>query len=200
MSELPSAIHYTAGLERVMGDQDMYLRVLTRFRLDYHDKALHLRAALAAGDLPLAQRIAHTLKGAAAMIEARALRQLAVEAEQQLRSGAGTGADARLLDRLDAELARVVAQADALLQAPAAQTVQVVEGVEALDAAQVERLCAMLDTGDSAALDMIDKQCAGLQALLGAPRMAALQAAVASFDFEGALQVLQPGYGQQPQR
>lgn len=198
MSELSPAIHYAAGLERVMGDQDMYLRVLTRFRLDYHDKAAHLRAALDAGDLPLAQRIAHTLKGAAAMIEARALRGLAVEAEQQLRCGAG--AEVQLLDRLDAELARVMAQADALLPAPAAEAVKAVGTVEALDAAQVEHLCALLDIGDSAALDMIDKQCAGLRALLGAPRMAALQAAVASFDFEGALHVLQPGYGQQPQR
>lgn len=204
MSGLPSsgaandaAINYAAGLERVMGDQGMYLRVLTRFRLDYHDKAVRLRAALAAGDLVLAQRLAHTLKGAAAMIEARTLRRLAVEAEQQLRSVAG--ADAQLLDSLDAELARVIAQAGVLLQAPAqAHGKAEPETVEALGAAEVERLCALLDIGDSAALDVIEGQHAGLQALLGAPRMVALQAAVASFDFEGALQVLRPGYGQAP--
>lgn len=203
MSGLPAsgaandaAINYAAGLERVMGDQGMYLRVLTRFRLDYLDKAARLRAALAAGDLALAQRLAHTLKGAAAMIEARALRRLAVQAEQQLRSGAG--ADPQLLDSLDAELARVMAQADVLLQARAhtqADTAQGSETVEALGAQHVERLCALLDIGDSAALDVMADQHAGLQALLGAPRMAALQAAVASFDFEAALQLLRRGQG-----
>ncbi len=108
------ALDYSAGLERLMGDQAMYQRVLTRFHADYRDKAAHLREALGAGDLPLAQRIAHTLKGAAAMIEARLLRQLAAEVEHALR--AGTGVDPRLVERMDRELARVMAQLDVLLQ------------------------------------------------------------------------------------
>lgn len=203
MSSLPSsgsigaAIDYAAGLDRVMGDQAMYLRILGRFRSDYRDKATRLRAALEANDLPLAQRIAHTLKGAAAMIEARALRRLAVDAEQQLRSGAT--AIPELLDRLDAELARVMAQVETLLQAPAQMDGKAAAEVDAevtpLGAAELERLCGMLDTGDSAAQDFIEDRQAGLHALLGAPRMARLQAAVAAFDFERALQLLRPGAG-----
>lgn len=197
------ALDYRAGLERLMGDQAMYLRVLTRFHLDYRDNAARLREALGAGDLPLAQRIAHTLNGAAAMIEARPLRRLAADVEQELRAGAG--ADPRLVEHLGRELARVMAQLDALLQCPAqAGTEAVTEPEEGLEEAPLDapvsgsdmaRLCEMLDTGDSAAQDFIEEQGGGLRTLLGAARMTELQAAMAAFDFEEALHVLRPGYG-----
>lgn len=109
-------LDFVAGLERMMGDRAMYLRILARFRSDYSDNATRLRAALATGDTPLAHRIVHTLKGAAGMVEARGLHALALEAEQLLRGGAP--ADALRLDRLEAELAGVMAEIGRLL-APA---------------------------------------------------------------------------------
>jgi len=181
------AFDYAAGLERMTGDTEMYGRVLARFRFDYRDAVVRLRAAFDAGDLVLAQRQAHTLKGAAAMIEARGLRQGALALEQALR--AGRAPEDALLERLEAELEQVMAQLDVLLAAPAPA-----EAAPAppLDDAQVARLCALLDLGDSAAQDLIAEHGAGLRTLLGAPRMAQLQAAVACFDFEGALTMLRP--------
>ncbi|SFC73395.1 Hpt domain-containing protein [Massilia yuzhufengensis] len=198
MSELPApspagsqalpgpALDFAAGLERVMGDQPMYLRVLTRFRSDYAGNAARLRAALYAGDLPLAQRIAHTIKGAAAMIEARYLRALAADIEQGLRTG--LAAPQLPLDRLEAELALVMTQVDGLLAAPPAM-VQTA-GAEPIGDTELARLCAMLDLGDSAAQDLIQEKNAGLRTLLGAARMAELESAAAAFDFERALAVL----------
>lgn len=183
-----AALDYRAGLARMMDDQAMYLRVLTRFHLDYRDKVLDLRDALAAGELPLAQRIAHTLKGAAAMIEARRLRQLAAEVEHGLR--AATGVEPQLVERLGRELERVMLELDLLLEQPA----QLTEGIatRVVAAADMARLCEMLDTGDSAAQDFVEEQFAGLRILLGATRAAELQAAMAAFDFEKALQLLRP--------
>jgi HPt (histidine-containing phosphotransfer) domain-containing protein len=181
------ALDYAAGLDRMMGDREMFLRVLARFRQDYRDGVARVRAAIDAGDLALAQRLAHTLKGAAAMIEARGLRQQAAETEQALRAGDTPGAQA--LSRLEAELARVMAQLDVMLAAPAAREPV---AAPALSQAEVERLCMLLDIGDSAAQDLVEEHGAGLRALLGAPRMAQLQAAVACFDFEGALRMLRP--------
>jgi HPt (histidine-containing phosphotransfer) domain-containing protein len=181
------ALDYAAGLDRMMGDREMFLRVLARFRQDYRDGVARVRAAIDAGDLALAQRLAHTLKGAAAMIEARGLRQQAVDTEQALRAGDTPGAQA--LGRLEAELARVMAQLDVMLAAPAAREPV---AAPALAQAEVERLCMLLDIGDSAAQDLVEEHGAGLRALLGAPRMAQLQAAVACFDFEGALRMLRP--------
>ena len=192
----PPTLDYAAGLERMMGDAAMYLRVLARFRLDYRDNVARLRAALDAGDAALAQRIAHTLKGAAAMIEARGLRQLAADVEQELRTGNGAGAIAgsALLGRLEAELARVMARLDALLAAPAepAASGPDASAARALDEKELARLCELLDLGDSAAQDVVREQETGLRALLGAPRMAELQAAVACFDYEQALRMLRP--------
>ena len=196
MSSLPSsgsigaAIDHAAGLDRVMGDQAMYLRILGRFRSDYRDKATRLRAALDGGDLPLAQRIAHTLKGAAAMIEARRLRRLATEVEHAMRSG--VGADPRLVERLGRELERVMLELDLLLEQPAELT----EGIAARVVAEADmaRLCEMLDTGDSAAQDFVEEPFAGLRILLGVTRAAELQAAMAAFDFERALHLLRPGH------
>jgi HPt (histidine-containing phosphotransfer) domain-containing protein len=192
------ALDYRAGLERLMGDQAMYLRVLTRFHIDYRDSGARLHGALAGGDLVLAQRIVHTLKGAAAMIEARLLRQFAADAEQALRAGAGC--EPRLVEGLERELARVMAQLEMLLQRP--RETEHAPARESADApvsgADLARLCAMLDLGDSAAQDFIGKHGAGLAALLGQARMGQLQAAMDAFDFEGALRVLRPGAGQAP--
>ncbi|RZA33412.1 MAG: Hpt domain-containing protein [Lysobacteraceae bacterium] len=174
-----------------MGDRAMYLRVLTRFRSDYADSVTRLRAALATGDGLLSHRIAHTLKGAAAMIEARGLRALAVDMEQLLRAGAP--ADPRLLERLidqlGMELAQVMAQVDMLLTAPA--TVPAMAEETALREGDLARLGALLDLGDSSAQDFIAEKRAGLHTRLGAARMAELESAVAAFDYERALCVLQ---------
>ncbi|KFI05470.1 Hpt domain-containing protein [Massilia sp. BSC265] len=180
------ALDTAAGLDRMMGDQAMYLRVLIRFRSDYADKVAHLRAALAAGDDTLAYRIAHTLKGAAAMIEARVLRVLAMEVEQLLR--AGRPLDAALLDRLEAELARVMAQVESMVAGPAGGSPE--SGDMLLAEADLARLHSLLDHGDSSAQDVIAKKRSGLRARLGAARMAELESAVAAFDYERALSVL----------
>ncbi|MFN3789560.1 Hpt domain-containing protein [Massilia sp.] len=179
------ALDCAAGRDRMMGDEAMYLRVLARFRSDYADTAARLRTALAAGDATLAHRIAHTLKGAAAMVEARCLRALALEVEQLLRAGAP--ADAPLLERLEAELARVIDEV-ALLLAPSAV------GPAASDAtlapADLAHLRSLLDLGDSGAQDLMAEKRGPLRAYLGAARMAQLESALAAFDYERALSVL----------
>jgi HPt (histidine-containing phosphotransfer) domain-containing protein len=182
------ALDTDAGLDRMMGDRAMYLRVLARFRSDYADNVARLRGALAAGDTALAHRIAHTLKGAAAMIEARGLRTLALDVEQQLRAGAP--ADPEMLAQLEAELARVIAQVDMLATAPAAANAMPGEAGAALLEGDMAQLCGLLDLGDSTAQDVIAEKRAGLQNHLGAMRMAELESAMAAFDYERALCVL----------
>lgn len=177
------AIDLAAGLDRVMGDREMYLRVLGRFRADYHDVAQRLRAALAQADTALVQRIIHTLKGAAAMIEARLLRKLALDIELALRGGGQV--QPPMLDRVEEELARVVAELDATLSAPAPALAAAPASLET-----IARLRAMLDIGDGMAPHAIAAQRAGLLATLGPERMQALDAAVRVFDFERAVEVL----------
>ena len=183
-----AAIDLAAGLDRVMGDRAMFLRVLARFASDYRDLIARLQAAIDAGDAVLAQRIAHTLKGAAGMIEALPLRRLALEAELALKTDGA--APATLIDALDVALVRVLGEVDALLEAPDAAALPAVPSTLPVDARDLARLRAMLDVGDGRAPELVALLRPRLLVTLGADHMAALDTAVRRFDFEHALLLL----------
>lgn len=176
------SIDLTAGLERLMGDHDMFRRVLGRFGVDYRDLTARLHAALDADDAVLAQRIAHTLKGAAGMIAAERLRVLALDVELALK--AGSRLSTALIAELDVELARVLEEVDGLLAAPARPEAPVE------DIPDRKALRAMLDIGDGAAPDVLQRMRPRLLKELGNERLAALETAVRRFDFERALALL----------
>lgn len=178
------ALDLAAGLERVMDDRALFLRVLGRFAGDYRDLAARLHAALAAGDTALARRIAHTLKGAAGMIEAARLRQLALELELALK--AGSPPPPLLVTALDGELARVLAEVDTLLAAPDTPAAAQAAGMDDLAG-----LRAMLDIGDGRALELAAQLRPSLLASLGVERVAVFDAAIWRFDFEAALALLE---------
>lgn len=180
------AIDLAAGLERVMDDRVLFLRILGRFAGDYRDLAARLHAALETDDTVLAQRIVHTLKGAAGMIEAARLRQLALDAELALKDGGL--APPQLLAALDDELARALAQVDRLLA-----TSDTVAPAASAGAHDLARLCAMLDTGDGRAIDLAAALRPQLLASIGSEGMAIFDAAIRRFDFEGALALLEHG-------
>lgn len=182
------AIDLAAALERVMGDRDLLQRVLARFASDYRDVAVRLRAALAAHDAGLAQRIAHTLKGASGMIDAGLLRQRALELELALKAGAADADMAVLVAPVEAELARVLLQAGTM---PAAPQVPVAVTATPIAPHDLARLRAMLDIGDGRALDLVRQWRPGLLAALGPERMRRFDTAIGRFDFEHALALLE---------
>jgi len=187
-----AVIDLAAALDRVMGDRAMFLRLLARFAGDYRDLIARLQAAIAAGDAVLAQRIAHTLKGAAGMIEALPLRRLALDVELALKThGAAPPA---LIDALDCELTRVLVEVDALLVVPDAPALSAAPSMVSsplpVDARDLARLRAMLDIGDGRAPELVALLRPRLLVTLGADRMAALETAVRRFDFEHALLLL----------
>lgn len=183
-----AAIDLAAGLDRVMGDRAMFLRVLARFAGDYRDLIARLQAAIDAGDAVLAQRIAHTLKGAAGMIEALPLRRLALETELALKTDGV--APATLIAALDAELTRVLVEVDRLPVAPDAHALPAMPSTLPVDARDLAQLRAMLDIGDGRAPELVALLRPRLLVTLGADRLDALETAVRRFDFEQALRLL----------
>jgi HPt (histidine-containing phosphotransfer) domain-containing protein len=174
-----------AGVERLMGNRAIYLRALARFRSDYRDTAAALRSALAAADTVLAQRLAHTLKGAAGMIEAPRLHVAALVLEATLRDGRGDAATA--LARLDTELADVLRKLDGMdLRVDATPP----RAPPAAGNATVASLRAMLDIGDGAAVDLVAAARSELSEHLGERGYEELSAAMEQFDYEAALEVL----------
>jgi len=192
-----AVIDLAAALDRVMGDRAMFLRLLVRFAGDYRDVTARLQAALDAGDAVLAQRIAHTLKGAAGMIEALPLRRLALDVELALKTDGA--APAALIGALDFALARVMVEVDALLVTPDAAALPAPPSMLPVDARDLARLREMLDIGDGRAPELVALLRPRLLVTLGANRMALLETAIRRFDFEHALLLLtDPGAASAP--
>jgi len=78
-------IDVATGLSRLMGRQDVYLRLLQRFADHHRHAAEQARAALSQGDAGTALRLAHTVKGLAGHIGAIDLQAAASQLEEALR-------------------------------------------------------------------------------------------------------------------
>lgn len=178
-----------AGVERLMGNRPVYLRALARFRHDYRSAGAAIGTAIETGNLMLAQRLVHTLKGAAGMIEARSLHAAALALDTALRApSAGTAGSLKApFARLDAELAHVLRELDAMpgLTEAGVPAPRLVGSGDV-----VARLRTLLDIGDGEAVDLVEQARDVLVAELGEEEYGRLGAAVADFDFEHALVLL----------
>jgi HPt (histidine-containing phosphotransfer) domain-containing protein len=181
-----------AASARVLNDGALYLRMLRRFAHDYPPGAKRLHAAFASADLPLAQRLAHTLMGSAGLIGAHPLQQRAGELEQHVRSHGAHGAGAPLA-RVEHALEAVLLVVERLLDddaaaggaAPGQRPAAPAESALAL-----RRLAALLDAGDGAALDVMEQAGAALKEALGEADFREVMLAVNAFDFDRALATL----------
>ena len=104
--DLPG-INLAVALKGTGGNAVLLHQILMNFLRDHRGDALAIRQALAAQDLQLAQRIAHTLKGIAGTIGAQALRPAAIAMDAALRSR-DTPSYPRLLDRMENTLSLVM--------------------------------------------------------------------------------------------
>jgi HPt (histidine-containing phosphotransfer) domain-containing protein len=179
------------GIERLMGDRGLYERMLGRFCHDYAEGAAPLQRAIAGADLRLAQRLAHTLKGAAGMIGATAVYGQAALLEAALRTGRPTPPDA--LDTLDHALAAVtdvIGRLPARGGSDAGRAAAAARGPQPEQALPVAQLADLLDRGDCAALELLEQSAGALKAALGEPGFNAVARAAEDFDFEAALAAL----------
>lgn len=184
------------GIERVMGNRDLYARMLRRFRNDYREGALPIRTALSDNDPILAHRLVHTLKGACGMVGAQRLHARASAVEEAIRTNAPGLREA--LASLTPEMDKVLHLLDILLDGspPAGVPVHVPSRPLLGDAALLARLVELLSNGDGAAVDLIEESVASLNVILGESKLTRVAAAVRQFDFEAALAALgETGYG-----
>ena len=92
-----------AGLRRLNGNGTLYLSLLRKFIRDFSSSAADIRELMSRGDGKGAERIAHTVKGAAGNIGAEDVQNRAAELDRVLKNeGAVPGAS--LLDNLEKAL------------------------------------------------------------------------------------------------
>ncbi len=90
LGELPEGIpglDTALGLSRMMGKKKLYLDMLKRFADSHRGVAEEISMALVFGDVPDAERLAHTAKGVGGSIGATALQAAASELEEGLKDG-----------------------------------------------------------------------------------------------------------------
>lgn len=173
---------------RVLGDGALYLRMLRRFQQDHPPEARPIRAALASADLALAHRLAHTLKGSAGMIGAHLLHARAASVEQRLRTD-GACADDSDVVLLELALQDVLLAIERLLEGVPTAGHHPAMAVPAAAAvgALLRQLAVLLDTGDGAALDLLEQTAPTVKGAIGAVAFSEVMLAANAFDFEGAL-------------
>jgi two-component system sensor histidine kinase/response regulator len=181
------------GLQQLMGDRDLYVQILRRFRQRYPDSGCQARKALAAGEPGHAQRIVHTLKGAAGMIGAQQLYLLAAQLEP-LCAGPAPVWSAPLA-QLEQALASLIATIDSVLDGDPQQLLAVPAPLAATQVPETRalllHLARLLDEGDGAAIDVLERSATVLAASLGVEVFQEVTEAAHQFDFETALASLQ---------
>jgi CheY-like chemotaxis protein len=92
-----------------MGDDVLYRRLLNMFGEQQQDFATGFRAAMDAGDVPTATRLAHTLKCVAGTLGAHAVERAAEALEEACQAGSDAPRLEPLLDEVSSQLTPVLA-------------------------------------------------------------------------------------------
>jgi len=158
------------GLARVGGNRTLYLKLLRQF-VDTQGPAIaHITAALAAGDLALAERLAHSLKGVAANLGANQVRFAAAPLEKLLHDRADAPAIDGAMQQVAGQLEPLVAALRAALDsttvdasAPSATATTSLNPEQSRGAAA--ELIALLSDSDPGAGQFVETNHAALRPL-----------------------------------
>jgi len=104
-----------AGLRRLLGVKALYLKMLDGFALQQRDAGTRFRQAIAEQDIERAIREVHTLKGAAGIIEAGLVRDVAADIEAAMTDG-DINSGLFKIDHLEAVLTSQISVIDAVLK------------------------------------------------------------------------------------
>jgi CheY-like chemotaxis protein/HPt (histidine-containing phosphotransfer) domain-containing protein len=174
------------GLTLLRGKADKFAHLLSQFATSHEQDMARIDASLASGDLTTAQHLAHTLKGSAGNLGARALSQAADGLLTALRDRAGSDAidigRRRLGMELDALLTGIHSTLDGITLTPANADQGHLSEVAA-------RLRSLLELGDITANDLAQQEAPLLRNALGEKGETLLKN-IASFNYEAALALL----------
>jgi two-component system sensor histidine kinase/response regulator len=176
------------GLQRALGKPALYADLLRRFCEGQGPVVHRVREALATGDMPLAERLAHTLRSVAANIGATGVSHAAQVLEQGMRQAEVVSVLHARIDTLAVHLQPLLAGLQAWVQraSPASNLAQPVPH----EASQVlAQLRSLLAQDDPAAVEYLQHNVSALEPLLGNALRAVAEHA-GHYDFEKALEAL----------
>jgi two-component system sensor histidine kinase/response regulator len=185
--EIPGVDTQTA-LKRTGGNLQRYVSLLRRFADSQVGAVGEMRATLEAHDFATAQRIAHSLKGAASNLGANALATAAGSAEVAIKTQSK-------IEPALVEMERTLFAAVAAIQKtlPSAEKVESTlsgNGDPSVVLQPLSRLKKLLEADDSAAAEFILEAQGSLSAALSRTEIENLTRMVSDFDYESALRAV----------
>jgi two-component system sensor histidine kinase/response regulator len=157
------------GLARVAGNRKLYLKLLRQFVEQQGPAVGQITAALAQGDAALAERLAHTLKGVAGNIGAKAVQAAAGALEKLIRARAAAAEVDPAKQQVAAALDPLLAQLQVALSSPGLDTSPpTAPGVPVSPAQSREatvQLIKLLSEFDPRAVDFVEGNQAALHSL-----------------------------------
>jgi two-component system sensor histidine kinase/response regulator len=174
------------GLSRVGGNRLLYRKLLRGFVELQGSAIVEAGDAIASGDSPRAERLAHSLKGVAGNLGAKRVHAAAARLEQTLRDRSPAAeVDAARQQAADT-LESLLKNLRAALAGPASEAPQPAAATQAnppqsLDAAA--RLTALLSDFDPGATDFLEANHAALWPLFGAEKWTQFEELVQKYDF-----------------
>jgi two-component system sensor histidine kinase/response regulator len=170
------------GLSRVAGNRKLYLKLLRQFVEQQGPAVGQIAAALAQGDIALAERLAHTLKGVAGNIGAKSVQSAAGALEKHIRAKAAVAeinsAKREVATALDPLCKQLEALGQSETPAPASLPADPARAREA--AAQLAKLLSEFDPG---AADFIETNQGALRGLFAGEGWAQFKKSVQGYSF-----------------
>jgi PAS domain S-box-containing protein len=173
------------GLGRVAGNQKLYLKILRQFAEQQGPAVGQITDAMSKGDVALAERLAHTLKGVAGNIGAKPVQMVSSDLEKLIRERAGPGRIKAGIESVSALLDPLVGQLRAVLHVappqPAAPPAAAVDPGQTREAAaELKKLLAESDPG---AADFVEANQAALRPLFKGGAWTEFEKVVQNYSF-----------------
>ncbi|MCF8160108.1 MAG: response regulator [Polaromonas sp.] len=179
------------GLATAMNKEELYRRMLLKFREGQGAFAELFAKARGDSDPTAAQRCAHTLRGTAATLGAKGVQHAAEQLEQACKQKAPEAKIDELLRRVLEEMQPVMAGLQALRDADTSAPAPAPAVVDAEQLATLRaRLLGLLDLGDARAIDLCQEH-QDLFRVAYPDQWKQISTRVQDFDFDAALALLQ---------
>ncbi len=179
------------GLLRVMGKKAFYLDMLKKYIDNQAQAPSQILQSLDSGDYRTAERLAHIDKGVSGNIGASRLQKLAADLEKSIRENLPREEITAMLETFAAVHENLIAS---LMEAfPAAAFRKKVGKVDELKSASViEKMMKLLANDDSEAIEYLETKNDVLFDILGTEQFGPFEYAVKQYDFEKALELMNP--------
>jgi len=177
------------GLSRVAGNRNLYLKLLRQFEEQQDSIVEQISTALVKGDFPLAERLAHTLKGVAGNIGAKPVQAATGKLEKIIRDRSAISEMEAAARELATVLDPLLAELHTVVSTTAAEPTAAPTGASALPvdpaqsraaAAQLNRLLSDFDAG---AAEFIEENQAALRRLFPGEGWTQFEKLVQSYSF-----------------